>query len=173
MASEPAGLAELVAERDVQQALLRYARGVDRMDQALVRSAFADDATITMEGFTGDLDAFVALVWKLIGRRDMTMNYLTNTFVESSPTDPDRARAESYGFALQRSPHDPPKGNLITGFRYLDDLERRAGRWAITRRVTVGEWARVDDLAGQWPPPPGSTPGAPDRSDPVFRPWAG
>jgi hypothetical protein len=170
MASE---LEELVAEREIRQAQLRYARGVDRMNQALVRSAFAPDATITMGGFEGDLDEYVALVWKLVGKRDMTMHYLTNEFVEFSPTDPDRARCETYGFALQRSPHEPPKGNLITGFRYLDDLARRDGRWLITRRVTVSEWARIDDLAGQWPPAPGTSSGARDGSELVFRPWDG
>lgn len=167
----PAGLADLLAEREIRQAQLRYARGVDRMDEALVRSAFAPDATIIMGGFEGPVDEFVALVWRLVGRLDMTMHYLTNAFVELSPTDTDRARAETYGFALQRSPNEPPKGNLITGFRYLDEFARRDGRWVITRRVTVSEWARVDDLAGQWPLAPGSSGGTRDRSDPVFRPW--
>jgi hypothetical protein len=169
--SSPAGLAELLAEREIRQVLLRYARGVDRMDEALVRSAFAPDATIAMGGFDGGLDAFVALIRKLVGRLDMTMHYLTNVSVEFSPTDTGLARTETYGFALQRSAHEPPKGNLITGFRYLDDLARRDGRWLITRRVTVSEWARVDDLAGQWPLAPGTSNGARDGSDLVFRPW--
>ena len=43
MGSEPA---ELVAEREIRQLQLHEARGIDRMEEALVRSASAPDATI-------------------------------------------------------------------------------------------------------------------------------
>lgn len=170
--SDPDELRTLLAERSIERAGLRYARGVDRMDADLVRSAFHPDAVVTMGSFTGTLDEYVALVWKLISRRTMTMHYLTNSLIEFDPSDPSRARAETYGFALQRSENQPPQGNLITGFRYLDVVTERDGTWAIAERTTVSEWARVDDLDGQWPLAPGATPGARDGTDPVVRRWA-
>lgn len=175
MESDPgqaAALRTLLAEREIKQALLRYCRGVDRMDEQLVRSAFRADAVITMGEFTGGIDELLTMIWKLVGRRTMTMHYLTNILVEFDPDDPAASRAESYGFALQRSTSAPPKGNLINGFRYLDDLTQQDGRWLISRRITVSEWLRVDDLAGQWPLPPSTLTGTRDGTDLAVRPWA-
>ncbi|WP_051265510.1 nuclear transport factor 2 family protein [Nakamurella lactea] len=165
------GLRTLLAERDIERALLRYCRGVDRMDAGLVRSAFHPDARVCMGEFTGSVDELVAVIWKLVGRRTMTMHYLTNTLVEFDPADPARARSESYGFALQPSTAEPPKGNLINGFRYLDTFTLTRGQWRIAERVTVSEWLRVDDPAGQWPLPAGATTGSRDGTDLAVQPW--
>ncbi|SMC96158.1 nuclear transport factor 2 family protein [Lentzea albidocapillata] len=145
-------LRRLLAEHEISRTLLRYCRGVDGMDEALVRSAFHPDASIRMGGFDGGVDEFIAFLWKVISRRTMTMHYLTNT---SAEFDPAGADVESYGIAFQRGAEPPPKGNLITGFRYLDRFTERDGRWLVAERTTSTEWNRVDDLPGQWPLPDG------------------
>ncbi|MBQ1040972.1 nuclear transport factor 2 family protein [Micromonospora sp. C32] len=172
--SLPAGPVELdalLAERAIERALLRYARGIDRMDRDLAASAFHPDARITLGGTVAERDATLDMVFALVARRTMTMHYLTNILVELDPADPDRARAETYGIALQRSTSEPPRGNIISGFRYVDLVTRRAGEWRVQERLTVSEWQRVDDLAGQWPIPEASLRGARDASDPISRPW--
>ncbi|WP_327028862.1 nuclear transport factor 2 family protein [Micromonospora sp. NBC_01740] len=170
-ASDAVGLEVLLAERAIERALLRYARGVDRMDRDLAASAFHPDARITLGGTVADRDTTLDVVFALVARRTMTMHYLTNVLVELDPTDPDRARAETYGIAFQRSASEPPHGNIVSGFRYVDLVTRRAGEWRVRERLTVSEWQRVDDLAGQWPLPEASLRGARDGSDPASRPW--
>ncbi|MEV4135073.1 nuclear transport factor 2 family protein [Dactylosporangium sp. NPDC049742] len=169
--SGPGELDVLLAERAIERALLRYARGVDRMDRDLAASAFHPDARITLGGTVADRDTTLNVVFALVARRTMTMHYLTNVLVELDPAQPDRARAETYGIALQRSTSEPPHGNIVSGFRYVDLVTRRAGEWRVQERLTVSEWQRVDDLAGQWPIPDASLRGARDGSDPVSRPW--
>lgn len=170
-AASPTALEALLAERAIEQALLRYARGVDRMDRDLAASAFHPDAEISLGGSRAGREATLDLVFSLIAQRSMTMHYLTNVFVELDPTDPSRARTETYGIAFQRSGDEPPKGNIISGFRYVDVVTCRNGDWRVLHRLTVSEWQRVDDLAGQWPIPGTAVRGARDGSDAIMRPW--
>lgn len=165
-------LDDVLTEREIERAVLRYARGVDRMDRDLAASAFHPDARISLGGKVNDRERTLDIVFSLIAERTMTMHYLTNVFIERDPVDANRARVETYGMALQRSTSGPPAGNLINGFRYLDIATRRNGEWRISERVTVSEWQRVDDLDGQWPIPEGAVRGARDGSDPVLAPWS-
>ena len=83
----------------------------------------------------------------------------------------DRARCESYGVAIHRSSGGEERGNLTTGFRFIDDFERRAGEWRIVRRVATTEWVQVSREEDQWPVPPTMLAGRRGRSDPVYAPW--
>lgn len=164
-------MAQLLAERQIQRALLRYCRGVDRLDEANIRSAFHADATVHLSGFDGTIGEFVPWLWRLISGRSMTMHYLTNTLIEFDPHDLTCARVETYSISLQRSRHAPPRGNLISGARYLDRFTQRDGQWSIQQRNTSLEWIRQDSLDGQWPLPAGAISGRRDGSDPVVRQW--
>jgi hypothetical protein len=64
-----------------------------------------------------------------------------------------------------------PRGNLVTGFRYIDDCPRRDGAWRIARRVATTEWVRIDEHEGHWPIPPGMLTGRRDRTDAVYAPF--
>ena len=55
-------LEELVAKQEIHENLLRYARGVDRRDWALVRDTYHDGAIDWHGEFHGDADAFIAWV---------------------------------------------------------------------------------------------------------------
>ena len=66
------------------------------------------------------------------------------------------------------APADDPRGNLMTGFRYVDRFERRAGDWRIAKRVAVTEWSRIDDREQWWPIPDGMLTGRRDRTDAIY-----
>ena len=144
-----AALRQLLDERDIRAVLLRYCRGIDRMDRELVRSCFHADATDEHGSFSGNVDEFLAWVWPLLTRYTLTMHFVGNLLVEVSG---DVAAAETYGIAFHRSEDECPRLNLRTGFRYLDRFERRGGEWRIASRVAVTEWSRVDDAAGRFLP---------------------
>ena len=170
------GFETLLAERSIERVILRYCRGVDRMDRELVRSCYHAGATDSHGSFIGTVDEYLVWVWRVLARYSVTMHFLGNILIELDPADPDRARAETYGIAIHRTDDGPPVGNLTTGFRYVDDFARRpvdpGGRaeWRIERRVATTEWVRVDQLEDHWPIPVGMLRGSRDRSDPVYSP---
>lgn len=147
-----AGLRELLDERAIRKVLLRYCRGIDRMDRELVRSCYHADATDEHGGFAGGVEEFLAWVWPLLERYTMTMHFTGNCLIEVTG---DAAAVETYGIAFHRSEDPRQELNLITGFRYLDLFERREGAWRIARRVAVTDWCRVDDEAGRFLPAAG------------------
>ena len=141
---------ELLDEREIHKVLLRYCRGIDRMDRELVRSCYHEDATDEHGSFSGSVEEFLAWVWPLLERYTLTMHFVGNCLVEVAG---DLAAAETYGIAFHRSEDPAAHLNLMTGFRYLDRFERREGSWRIARRVAVTEWSRIDDSVGRFQPP--------------------
>jgi hypothetical protein len=164
-------LAELLAKREIEDVVLRYCRGIDRMDRELVRSCYHPDATDEHGSFTGGVEAFLDWVWRLLERYESTMHFVGNVLVELAG---DAAAAETYGISFHRGPSDDPALNLVTGFRFLDRFERRAGGpWKIAARVAVTEWSRRDDAAGRWPVPAHLRRGRRDRADALYALLAG
>jgi hypothetical protein len=54
-----------------------------------------------------------------------------------------QARAETNCVALHLIPAPEGEIELAVGGRYLDRLEKRAGRWLIARRLYVMDWNRT------------------------------
>lgn len=137
-------LLDQVALRDL---VMRYCRGIDRRDFALVRSLFHDDA-IDDHGtmFSGPPDAFVAWLPVAMAPWELTIHSVTNsTFALAG----DRAEGEHYVRAWHRT-HPPDRKEYIIHGRYLDRFERRAGQWKFLRRSLVfdhGEIRAVDEEA--------------------------
>lgn len=142
-------LRELLDEREIRKVVLRYCRGIDRMDRELVRSCYHPDASDEHGSFRGGVDEFLAWVWPLLERYSQTMHFVGNLLIEISG---ELAAAETVGIAFHRAEDPRPHLNLITGFRFLDRFERRGGEWRIAARVAVTEWSRVDDEAGRFLP---------------------
>jgi len=156
-------------ELAIRATVLRYCRGIDRMDRDVVRSCYHPDATDSHGSFEGGPEEFLTWVWRLLGRYTMTMHYVANQLVE--PFGDGRARCESYGVAVHRTAGGEARGNLTTGFRFIDDFEQRNGEWRILRRVATTEWSRVDREEDWWASPPSFVTGRRDRADPVYAPW--
>ena len=170
--NEDAGWDDLMAERAIERVLLRYCRGIDRMDRDLVRSCYHADAIDDHGNFRGGVDDFLTWVWGLLGRYRTTMHFLGNRLIERDPGEPDVARVETYGIAFHRSDDPDPARNLVIGFRYLDRFERRGpDGWRIATRRCTTEWVQRDDHDRHWPIPDGMLRGSRDRSDPVYGPW--
>ncbi|MFJ8738418.1 nuclear transport factor 2 family protein [Embleya sp. NPDC127516] len=164
-------LRRLIDRQAIHDVVMRYCRGIDRMDLDAVRACYHPDATDEHGSFAGTVDEYLAWIGRLLPRYTSTMHLTGNHLVEFRDDTPDLARSETYGTAFHRSADPAPRGNLITGFRYIDDFARRDGVWRIARRVATTEWVRVDDAAGQWPVPEGIRTGRRDRTDAVYAPF--
>ncbi len=155
-------LRRLVDEQQIRAVILRYCRGIDRMDRALVRDCYHPDAIDEHGSFRGDVDAYLDWVWPLLEKYVSTMHFIGNMLVEVSG---DAAASETYGIAFHRSEDARPHLNLITGFRFLDRFERREDAWRIAERRAVTEWSRIDDEAGRFLAREGLLQGRRDPSD--------
>jgi hypothetical protein len=154
--------------REIYDVVMRYCRGIDRVDMDLLRSAYHRDGIDHHTGFSGSIDQFTAWVSTALRRFNGTMHLIGN---HSAIIDRDKAVVESYGSAIHwGNPPDDPRVNFTTGFRYIDHMEYRDGRWAIVVRWAVREWTRSD--AGRFVTKEGAGPagarGADLANDPLY-----
>jgi hypothetical protein len=156
----------LLDKQAITEVVLRYCRGVDRLDMALVRSCYHDDGVDHHTGFDGAADDYVAWLDKVLRHLGGTMHMIGNCLVE---VDGDSARSETYGTAHHwGEPYDDRTINFTTGFRYVDRFDRRNDEWRIAERWAVREWTRsippdtVRPKEGVGPEPHR------DQTDPVY-----
>lgn len=140
--STGACLQELLDRQDIQELINRFARGVDRNDLALARSVYHPGALDHHVGFDGTAEAFMDWLAPRMPRLSVLQHLMCNHMAEIRG---DFAVAETYGVIVRRGePAENPELNSTAGFRYVDTLERRNGRWGITERWVIREWQRTD-----------------------------
>ena len=159
-------LEELLDKQAVYEVVLRYCRGIDRLDLETVRDCYHPDGVDHHTGFSGTRDEYVLWVGEGLRRFDGTMHFVGNHLAE---VEGDVAFSETYGNAHHwGTPREDPALNFVSGFRYVDRFERRDGTWRIAERHAVREWTRaipaevVREKEGAGPEP------RRDPSDPVY-----
>lgn len=167
---DDAAHAEIIAKQEIREVVLRYCRGIDRLDMDLVRGAYHPGGIDHHTGFEGTVEEFVVWVEPLLRTLSGTRHEMHNHLTEVSG---DRAVAETYATARHWTMPDAQLGrraeraNFTTGVRYVDHMERRAGRWGIVERFAIREWHRADA-----PPTVADGPSGPagtrDREDAVY-----
>ena len=165
----------------IQDALLRYARGVDRRDWELVRSSYHANAYDDHGMYKGGIDGFIDYLSSRHQTVDLSLHFLTNSFIEWAGQD--AALVETYFISrkLQKpqqgagsagtQPDDATDGKTIEAEilgRYVDHFTRSNGEWRIFERVVIYESMRsalVPDvaLASEY------TPARRDGDDPLER----
>jgi len=126
-------LADRAAIYDCMQ---RYARGIDRQDRGLLRSAYHDGAVDDHVGFVGEVDDFIDWALAYHGSQTRYQHYLLN---HTADIDGDEAHAETY-YLFVGTDREPANHMTVSGGRYVDRLQRRDGRWAIVDRVCLVEF---------------------------------
>jgi hypothetical protein len=129
-----AALNRLLDKEALRDLANRYARAIDRRDQALLRTIYHDDA-IDDHGvvFCDQAAVFIARQPEIMAPFAITAHYLCN---QSYRIDGDRADGELYFIAYHRVDEPAPQ-HIIVGGRYLDNYERRANEWRIAHRRLV------------------------------------
>lgn len=143
MDSEVAALVrELKDRQEIYDCIMRYSRGIDRLDREMLLSAYHADAIDDHGVYCGPVAGFADYVLKLHhGMQHYTQHHITNHRCE---IDGDVAHTESY-YLFRCLNREAPFYNISTG-RYLDRFERRDGRWAIAERICLVEVK--DDIWG-------------------------
>jgi ketosteroid isomerase-like protein len=138
----------LIEDRQaIHDVIVRYCRGVDRSDPALVAAAFHDDA---IDNHFGVVLPFREAIATLKAARSgaspsktTSMHNICNVLIE---VDGDIARSESYVIVIVRIPHDGGAIDWTHAGRYVDRFERRNGEWRIAYRTVVYDLERFDEV---------------------------
>ncbi len=150
---------EMLDKQALNDLLVRYCRGIDRLDKELVLSCFHDDAYDDHGSFKGSPKEFLDQLWARSATKAVAFieHKLSNVSLE---VEGDTAYGESY---LEM--HQLFEGELVEGYgRFVDRFERRDGEWRIAHRRVILEWAtpgRGYDTAG-------FVHGSRDRTDPSY-----
>ncbi len=147
--NEASALRVLMDEREITEILHRYCRGVDRLDEALLASAYHEDSYDDHGIFKGSGHEFARLVVKVLrSHADATMHSLSNVRID---VQGDVADCESYVVARHWRQRDGKPELETAGGRYVDRMERRDGVWKIAHRVVVLDWGKVEAVEKPFP----------------------
>jgi len=146
----PLRLQALVDKSDIRELLYRFARGIDRIDETLLRSIYHPDATVDLGPgvFQGTANDYVHWVLGVLHQVRSSHHMITNV---QAQLDGDVALVESYCHAHFRLDKPTGREDVFMGSRYLDRMERRpsgpAGVWKIVHRKQVLDWVRTEAVS--------------------------
>ena len=132
----PAALQSLLDREAIRDCLLRYCRGIDRCDEAALRSAYWEDATDCHGAWNGSAAGFIAQALPRLRQGGRRVHQITNVLIELHR---EVAAVESSFFALQATATQPDRETFLCG-RYVDRFERRGGEWRVAARTVVYDW---------------------------------
>jgi hypothetical protein len=165
-------LDELASRAEITEVVLRYCRGIDRCDEAMLRSCFHPDARHQHGGFKGTSADFCSFALAIVREVEFTHHQVGPVSIE---LDGEVAHTETYFTALHRFGDAPPPGgrpheDRFSGGRYVDRFERRDGVWRIAERHGVSEWMRYEASSDRgFYDAPSEQRGRRDRGDPVYK----
>ncbi len=136
---DQAKLNELIDREAIRDCLYRYCRGIDRGDEAALRSSYWPDATDQHGAYSGPVEGFIQMALGVFKTNPRNIHQVSNILIEfRSATD---ARVETYFNALQRGPgqNGVVRQFLLAG-RYCDAFEKRGDEWRVARRTVVYDW---------------------------------
>ncbi|HOA49232.1 MAG TPA: nuclear transport factor 2 family protein [Novosphingobium sp.] len=146
--SQIGAIEELIAREAIRDCIYRYCRGIDRVDEAMLRSAYWPDGTDNHGAYSGSAAGFVDWAMKVLPFIERGIHHVHNVLIEFRAGG---AAVESAFTAIQRQPD--PDGTIrqwdMRG-RYLDWFVERGGEWRVLNRLVVF------DFVAELPIPEGS-----------------
>jgi ketosteroid isomerase-like protein len=127
----------LLDRQEISDVVHRYARGLDRHDDEVLRSVFHEDAVDNHGPWVGGREAFVA--WANGPCHEHTSAHVHHISTHNVEIDGDVAHAESYCQWVHRLKDE--RTVTVGGGRYVDRLEKRDGAWRIVVRRLVLDYS--------------------------------
>ena len=139
-----AKLIAMLDREEVKAIPHRFARGLDRVDRALIESCFHPDGVDDHGFYKAGAKDFCDWVMEQLEKFDASQHVIGTQNVEVTG---DKAACESYFVAIHLMPSpDGPKELTVAG-RYLDQMEKHEGEWKIKLRRCVFDWNRITDAS--------------------------
>ena len=161
-------LEELLIKQEISDVMMRYCRGVNRLQMDLVRACFHPDAWEDHGAYRGPANVFLNGLEAGLRSFDRTFHFVGNQLVE---IEGNRAAHEAYFISLNRlkAGADGVQKDVMFGGRYVGVLESRdGGPWLIAERTVIQDWHRIEPVTEQWPAAMAFLPGVAGPDDLVF-----
>ena len=127
-------LEAMMSKQEIKDVLARYARGVDRADEEMLKSCYHPDA-IEEHGsaYAGPAHEYIEGAVVRIRQMGTMCHYICNVHIE---LEEELAYVEAYVLTFARFSREEESFDTLTGGRICDRFERRAGECSIrlTRR---------------------------------------
>lgn len=136
-----------IDKSEISDVLVKFARGIDRSDENLLRSVMHHDATLDFGPgiFQGTGSDYVHWVLGVLQTFRTSHHLIGNIHIE---LEADVALVESYFQAYFRVDKPIGREDVFLGGRNLDRFERRpggsSGVWKIVHRKQILDWARTE-----------------------------
>ena len=139
MADDDRQLTELCDREAIRDCIFRYCRGIDRADEATLRSSYWPDATDCHGSYNGPVEGFFQWALSVFKTGARNVHQVSNILIAFK--DDSTAVVESYFLALQRGPDRNGVGRqfLMAG-RYCDLFAKRNGEWRVAKRTVAFDW---------------------------------
>ena len=140
----------LLAHQAIGEALVRHSRGIDRMEAALIRGAYHEDATVDYGFFKGAAHELAGMLTAWSPDSPVTLHRSAPAWIA---IDGDAACSETYVIAYTQTPEEQGSQQRVIGGRYLDRHDCRDGGWRLSHRHYVMDWNINLAGASLWPEP--------------------
>ncbi|XVQ14498.1 nuclear transport factor 2 family protein [Spirillospora sp. CA-255316] len=140
-------LRALLDRERIRECVALLARGEDRRDAELIRSAFWPDATVDFGLFQGDFDEYLAWVVPGSPAIPVTQHFLGQSVIKLLGGT---ALVETQVMGYHRVDTGEEERDAVIGGRYLDRFEKRDGGWRIAQRTMLYDWQQDFGLSADW-----------------------
>lgn len=130
---------DLLSRRQIESRLAQHARGIDRADEHLLRTAYHDDGAVDYGSLQGTAAEFASAIAAMHAGAPMSLHRPSNVWIKVAG---ERAVSESYVCAWVTLPTDGEPQPHLVGGRYLDSHTRKNGEWRMQHRHYVLEWIK-------------------------------
>ncbi len=155
----------LLAKEAIRDQIYTYCRALDRIDNELGYSVFAEDSEVNY-GPTFPKGTGRQFIDEMLNQhRNMisTHHMMTNILIE---IDGDRAKSETYMYAACKFPSkDDSTFTVEARCRDIDLWECREGKWLIVKRIVAGDNTRI---LSRYKDLPNYNCGRDDKTDPCY-----
>lgn len=128
----------LLDKQAIYEAIVRYCRGLDRLDAELAKSAWHADAIYEHGGhYNGNAHQFVDEAVAFLRPFGPMSHMICQVLIDLQG---DKAHGETYGLAYQRLEKDGQPFDCVMGVRLLDHFEKRNGEWKMVHRRAILDW---------------------------------
>jgi hypothetical protein len=139
--SDARALLACLSREQIRDVIDLSVRGIDRVDRSMILAAYHPLAREEHAIFDGSVEDFAEFVCGPRSERFVGTTHLLGYSRVEIDGDSARSMTSCVAHRLVASVDCSGSVDFVSGVRFLDELERRAGSWAITHRRCVGDWA--------------------------------
>jgi hypothetical protein len=157
-------LQEMLDHHRIRKVLADYCRGVDRIDEPLMASTYAEDSFDDHGIVRAPGPEYCRLMCDSVA---VTTDTLAHTLGQSTiRIEGDEAGAETYFIAVAReTTEDGVQMCNQLGGRFADRLVRENGQWKVKHRIVLRDWSVAIPLDHDWELSNTLTPGERSNTD--------